>query len=68
MPRAPQSSAPWSLQDLIDFEYLLCKEAEAPGDAGSPEATRKFNERWRRDRTIFETLLQANAPEATSLS
>ena len=64
MPRTSHPYASWSLQDLIDFEYLLCEESEDPSAPRSPESDRKFYERWRRDRTIFEALLEANAPEA----
>ena len=53
MPRPSTSPTPWTVQDIVDLEYLLSKDAE--GD---------FTARWRADRAIFESLVQANAPEA----
>jgi len=53
MPRTSTASSPWPIRDIVDLEYLLSKDAE--GD---------FTARWRADRAIFESLIQANAPEA----
>jgi hypothetical protein len=53
MPRTSTGSSPWPVRDSVDLEYLLSKDAA--GD---------FTARWRADRAIFESLIQANAPEA----